>query len=578
MINGNTQGIKKYMLAEMEEFYRTDCPRNEFLSAALAGLLAKYTSLLDREISLYLSRGGKVLDVSVGNRETVQMPLMRKRRGNLGLAGIRCIHSHPGGSSRLSDVDTATLLSAKLDAMAAVSVRDGEAKSISAAFIGKMPGDVVFFGPYPIYRIPHKTLLEEIGQATKRAAENVRLQGTGTGQERAILVGVGAAPEEMTELALLTDTAGALVVGSVVQMRGRDKEQYVGKGKLLELQRAVSALDVDIVICNDELSPLEARNMEDALGIKIVDRTVLILDIFARHAKTKEGKLQVELAQLQYTLPRLMGEGTAPSRLGGGIGTRGPGETKLEVDRRQVRRRITDLEREIDKLGKQRSLRREKREANRIPEIALVGYTNAGKTSLLNTIAKEQQYAEDKLFATLDPVTRRVRLPSGREVLFTDTVGFIDKLPHDLVSAFRSTLEETTRADLLLHVIDAANPEYEKQRDVVRHVLQELGAEKKPVMDVFNKTDRLTVVPVHTPPDVFYVSARKGEGVEALLCAVDAALAPKAVDLTVRLSYREGAKLAQIQKYADKIDIEYGKEHMTVRATLPEPFARKILG
>lgn len=577
MINGNTDGIKRHILEEMESLYEIECPRNEFLSMELAELLAHYTTLLGKEISLSISRSGRVMDVSVGTRENVTLPFLRMRRGTLGLSGVRCIHSHPDGSSRLSDVDIGTLLSARLDSMAAVAVRDGEPKSLCAAFIGKELSDIAYFGPYPLWEVPHAALMEEIESATQRVAENIRLKDTEEQQERAILVGVNASPEEMAELALLADTAGAVVVGSMVQLRGRDKAHYVGKGKLEELSLAVSAMEADAVILNDELSSTEVRNLEEALSVKVIDRTVLILDIFARHAKTKEGKIQVELAQLNYNLPRLVGEGTSLSRLGGGIGTRGPGETKLEVDRRRIRRRIVELEREIERLGSQRSLRREQRESNQVPEVALVGYTNAGKTSLLNAVANESQYAEDRLFATLDPVTRRVKLPSGREVLFTDTVGFIDKLPHELVSAFRSTLEEAARADLLLSVIDAANPEQEKQNDVVKGVLKDLGAGDKPILYVYNKADKLEDVPIGKAGE-YYISAKTGQGMEALLAEVEKQLMPKMISLTVRLSYQEGAKLAMLKKHAVAIDIEYTEEHMIVRVELSETQAKRILG
>ena len=487
MIHGNKSGIKQYILDEMEQVYTHVCGRNEFISPLLIDFLTKYTALLGREISIYLSRAGHVLDVSIGDSDHVDLPYVRKRRGVQGLSGVRCIHTHPGGSSQLSSVDIGTLLSSRLDAMAALAVRDGEAKSLQAGFVGETLDQPVLYGPYPPYRIPQSYFMAEIERATVRVAEAVRLKETADARERAILVGVGASPADMQELAMLADTAGAEVLGQMVQPKaGRETSSYVGKGKLKELSLAISAADADLVIVNDELSAIETRNLEEALGVKVIDRTVLILDIFARHARTREGKLQVELAQLKYSLPRLLGEGLSLSRQGAGIGTRGPGETKLESDRRRIRRRIFELEKEIDKLSVQRNLRREQRQKNRVQEVALVGYTNAGKTSLLNALAKSEQYAENKLFATLDPVTRKVALPSGKEVLLTDTVGFVSKLPHDLVSAFRSTLEETTRADLLLNVTDAANPEHIRQMQVVREVLSGLGAQDKPMLEFFS--------------------------------------------------------------------------------------------
>ena len=578
MINGNTKGIKQYILEDMEQIYEYSCGYNEFISPMLINLLARYTSLLEREISIYLSRGGKVLDVSIGDNDHVSLPYVRKRRGIHGLSGVRCIHTHPGGSSQLSQVDIGTLLSSRLDSMAALAVRDGEAKSLQAGFIGETLTEPVLYGPYHVARIPQAAFMAEIERATARVADLVRLQETGDQKERAILVGVGAQDSEMQELAMLADTAGAEVIGKMTQGKpNRDAGVYVGKGKIKELQLAISAVDADLIIVNDELSAIEQRNLEEQLGVKVIDRTVLILDIFARHAKTREGKLQVELAQLKYNLPRLMGEGLSLSRLGAGIGTRGPGETKLESDRRRIRRRIFELEREIDKLSEQRTLRRAQREKNQMKEIALVGYTNAGKTSLLNAISGAGQYAENKLFATLDPVTRKFTLPSGKEVLLTDTVGFVDKLPHDLVSAFRSTLEEATRADLLLNVTDASNPDNLHQMQVVRQVISDLGAQDKPMLAVFNKADLLESAPQIAAPNSYYVSAHTGQGLEQLLEAIDKALMPRLMRISLKLGYHEGARLAQLQANAEDIRIEYLDERMEITALLPEAAAKRIL-
>ena len=578
MINGNTKGIKQYILEEMEQIYEYSCGYNEFISPMLINLLARYTSLLEREISIYLSRGGKVLDVSIGDNDHVSLPYVRKRRGIHGLSGVRCIHTHPGGSSQLSQVDIGTLLSSRLDSMAALAVRDGEAKSLQAGFIGETLTEPVLYGPYHVARIPQAAFMAEIERATARVADLVRLQETGDQKERAILVGVGAQDSEMQELAMLADTAGAEVIGKMTQGKpNRDAGVYVGKGKIKELQLAISAVDADLIIVNDELSAIEQRNLEEQLGVKVIDRTVLILDIFARHAKTREGKLQVELAQLKYNLPRLMGEGLSLSRLGAGIGTRGPGETKLESDRRRIRRRIFELEREIDKLSEQRTLRRAQRDKNQMKEIALVGYTNAGKTSLLNAISGAGQYAENKLFATLDPVTRKFTLPSGKEVLLTDTVGFVDKLPHDLVSAFRSTLEEATRADLLLNVTDASNPDNLHQMQVVRQVISDLGAQDKPMLAVFNKADLLESAPQIAAPNSYYVSAHTGQGLEQLLEAIDKALMPRLMRISLKLGYHEGARLAQLQANAEDIRIEYLDDRMEITALLPEAAAKRIL-
>src|SRR3954464_11731063 len=347
--------------------------------------------------------------------------------------------------------------------------------------------------------------------------------------ERAALVGLIAgharrldAERSLDELAGLAQAAGAEVVLRVLQERPKpDPSTFLGAGKIKTLAVSASELDVDVVIFDNELTPAQLRQIEAEVGRKIVDRTQLILDIFARRARTREGKLQVELAQLQYLLPRLAGSGTALSRLGGGIGTRGPGETKLETDRRRIRQRIQQISREIDELRRRRTRLRERRQKQSIPTISLVGYTNAGKTTLFNLLTRETAEANDALFVTLDPLVRRVRLPDRRELLVSDTVGFIERLPHTLVAAFRATLEEVNEADLVLHVIDAASPERERNVAAVRAVLDEIGAVDVERIDVYNKCDQLDAGELRrlrmSDPAALYVSARTGDGRGELL-------------------------------------------------------------
>src|SRR6187402_287207 len=319
-------------------------------------------------------------------------------------------------------------------------------------------------------------------------------------RERAALVGLIVrrakkldAELSIDELAGLADAAGATVVMKMIQERPTpDPATFIGSGKLDELAAECVEFDVDVVIFDNELSPAQLRHIEERVERKVVDRTQLILDIFARRAQTREGKWQVELAQLKYLLPRLVGAGAALSRLGGGIGTRGPGETKLETDRRRIRMRIQAVQREIDQVRQRRSQLRDRRHKQSVPTVALVGYTNAGKTTLFNRLTHEQADASDALFVTLDPLVRKVRLPDQRELLVSDTVGFIDRLPHALVAAFRATLAEVVEADLALHVIDAANPERDRQVTAVRRVLTDVGANEVPTIDVYNKIDAIT--------------------------------------------------------------------------------------
>ncbi len=351
--------------------------------------------------------------------------------------------------------------------------------------------------------------------------------------EKAILVGIDSPginrlgfpkillSESMEELERLADTAGAEVVGQITQKRPvPDQKHFIGSGKLEELKSLLTLSNANLVIFDCELSPSQERNLENFLGIKVIDRTELILDIFAQHAKSREGKLQVELAQSNFLLTRLTGHGVLMSRLGGGIGTRGPGETKLEYDRRRIRERISKLRKEIEKVIKERSLRREKRRRSHLPIAALVGYTNSGKSTLLNTLTRAEVTTADKLFATLDPTIRRVYLPSEKVMLLTDTVGFIQKLPHQLVAAFRATLEEVTEADLLLHVVDVSHPYFEDQIAAVYTVLEELKCVAKPIITVFNKIDKLNkripkkLLKKYQPATA--VSALYGKGLEEL--------------------------------------------------------------
>jgi GTP-binding protein HflX len=396
-------------------------------------------------------------------------------------------------------------------------------------------------------------------------------------RERAVLVGVapGIVEEDLDELAALADSAGAEPVARMVQSRPEpDPGTYVGKGKLEQLHRVVHAKDAAAVMLDHELTPGQLRSLEERLGVKIVDRTALILDIFALHARSREGKAQVELAQLNYLLPRLRGWGEAMSRLGGGIGTRGPGETKMEVDRQHIRRRITKLRRYIKDLSRTRDVKRAGRQRSGQPQIAIAGYTNAGKSTLMNALTRSQVLVADQLFATLDPTTRRLELPGGRRATISDTVGFVDKLPHDLVEAFRSTLEEVTVADLILHVADASSPALDEQIGAVRSVLGDIGAGRIPELLVLNKIDLVAGSArarlARRFPGSIAVSGLTGEGVDGVLASAGDALPHPPVEVTLLVPYGREDVTARLYRHAEVLDRQVGESGTIVRARVDE--------
>jgi GTP-binding protein HflX len=396
--------------------------------------------------------------------------------------------------------------------------------------------------------------------------------------EPAILVGVDRHGEDgsLDELAALADTAGAEVVGRLVQRRDApDPATFLGRGKLGQLHVAVHAAGAGLVIFDDELAPAQLRNVEEKLGVKVVDRTALILDIFALHARSKEGKAQVELAQLNYLLPRLRGWGEAMSRMGGGIGTRrGPGETKMEVDRRRIRSRIAKLRGDLADLGKARKVKRASRERSGVPQVAVAGYTNAGKSTLMNALTRADALVADQLFATLDPTVRRLKLPAGRQVTLSDTVGFVSKLPHDLVEAFRSTLEEVSLASLIVHVADAAAPDIEDQVAAVREVLGEIGAGHVPEVLALNKVDLLSEVGrarvQRRFPGGVSISALTGEGLDDLLDGVEEVLPSPPVDVELLVPYERQDVVARLYREAEVESAEPGPTGTAVRARVRE--------
>ncbi len=586
-IKGNIKGIRDSVIAELQKLYDMQSP--QLVSQELAVKLADITEYINREISVYITRSGQIIEIAVGDNATVELPSFSGRRGAGRLSGIRCIHTHPGGNPYLSGVDISALKNNKYDAMVAIGVLSPDFTKSELTF-GLITGidsnenyTAECYGPYSIEDAENINFVN-----TASTIERILDKQTGTASlqvmsERAILIGMEwgrndslwTVDDSLEELKQLADTAGATVIKKFIQKRPKpDPAFFIGRGKVQELALYAQQENIDLCIFDDELSPAQQRNIESVMGIRILDRTALILDIFAQRARTNEGKLQVELAQLQYTLPRIMGKGLMLSRLGGGIGTRGPGETKLEVDRRRIRDRIAFIKDQIEKVKAVRSLHRSKRKKNNVFEVSLVGYTNAGKSTLLNTLTNSDIYAKDQLFATLDPTTRQLTLPNKQEIIITDTVGFIQRLPHQLIAAFRSTLEVVTEADLLVHVIDVSHELYKEQAAAVHEVLKEIGAETKPVITVYNKIDKL-------PPDskladrlaleedTVCISAAKKLNLETLQQMIETHLKSKAVEVTLCIPYAETAKAAQLHETANVLEQEYTENGAVMKVILP---------
>lgn len=406
-------------------------------------------------------------------------------------------------------------------------------------------------------------------------AETFKIEDT---QERVILAGVSFqegddAKDSLLELAELVKTAGAQVAGTTIQNRDAiHPGTYLGTGKLEELRQMIIELDATGIVCDDELTPAQIRNMEEALDTKVMDRTLVILDIFAARASTSEGKIQVELAQLKYRLSRLTGLGVSLSRLGGGIGTRGPGEKKLEMDRRLIKNRLAQLNRELAEVRRHREITRGQRSRNQTKVAAIVGYTNAGKSTLLNHMTNAKVLEEDKLFATLDPTTRSLKLDSGQEILLTDTVGFIRKLPHHLVEAFKSTLEEAKYADIIIHVVDASNPQKEKQMHIVYETLERLGVKDKKIITLFNKQDKVEepdMLRDFRADKTLKISAKNGQGLEEFKQVLEEILREDKQLLEGIFPYDQGGQLTVIRKYGELLEEDYREQGIYVKAFVP---------
>ncbi|AFM41813.1 GTP-binding protein HflX [Desulfosporosinus acidiphilus SJ4] len=495
-ISGDLSGIKASQLRDLKKLSEYQTGRDDLIHPEILSGLIRLTQLWNREICIYLSRSGLLIASAVGKHATVTLLPLKGRSQS---KHLRCLHTHPNGVPRLSSLDFSALTSLKLESMTAIGVLRGELTGFQLAYLTSDGS------PYVVDLKPDNwnkfNYFESQQEHYHNHNSQIKLESK-PDKERAFLLalqdGEQEVSENLEELAELADTAGVEVVGQLVQpRRSSQSRSFIGSGKLEELVHRIQETRADVLISDDELSPSQLRTLEMETGLKILDRTGLILDIFAQRAHSREGKLQVELAQLKHLLPYLTGQGQTLSRLGGGIGSRGPGETKLELDRRRMRQRINLLDKELKLVLQHREIQRRQRAKSGLPMIALVGYTNAGKTTFMKNAMEQAGFrsdipsGENKLFATLDPIVRRIKLTPSLEILLSDTVGFIRKLPTQLLKAFLATLEEVQQADILIHVLDVSHPQALQQAETVHEILGQLECHDKPVITLLNKVDKV---------------------------------------------------------------------------------------
>lgn len=587
MISGNTDGIRNSVLDRLEKLYEIKLAKESLFNEEISEILCTITYEINREISISIDRRGMILEVFIGDSSTVEMPLIDISAKKL--SGIRIIHTHPNGVSNLSGLDISALIKLKLDCIAAIGVDEGKCKDICIGFCS------VYNDLLCSELVNHMSLTETLNynflDKVTYVEHIIKYEDVlEDDSEKAILVGIED-EESLSELEELTKACNVLAIEKVFQKRNKiDSATYIGKGKAEELALIRQALRANVIIFDDELSGSQVRNLEDLIGVKVIDRTTLILEIFATRAKTREAKVQVELAQLKYRLPRLIGLGTVLSRTGGGIGTKGPGEKKLEIDRRRIKEKIHDLQDELLKLQKNRGVQREKR--SELPKISIVGYTNAGKSTLRNVICEIAAPAEnsqkgkifeaDMLFATLDTTTRAVILPDNRVAALTDTVGFINKLPHDLVESFKSTLEEVVYSDLLLHVVDASSENAISQIETVEDVLLQIGAKDKKQIVVLNKIDVAELASIEAIKKVctnmatVEISAKNNLNIDKLLEIITVILPNKYRKVNYLIPYGDQSVVAYLHRNSKIIEEEYKDEGTYIATEVDDEVYNKL--
>lgn len=591
MIHGNTDGIRNSVLKELEELYKINVPKYSVCTEDIINIISRLSSQIEREISVGINRKGKVISVAIGDSSSVEIPLIDIHEKRL--SGVRIIHTHPSGVSRLSALDISALMKLKLDTIMAIAVEEGKAKDASLGFC-YVENEILISEEAPHLTIDQClqiNILDKINHVEEVIkTSNVEEDDS----ERAILVGCDTR-ESLDELEELAKACDIPTLEKVFQNRSKiDASFYIGRGKVLEIANIRQLTRANLVIFDDELSGAQVKNLEANLGVKVIDRTTLILEIFSRRAKTREAKIQVELAQLKYRAARLMGLGTVMSRTGGGIGTRGPGEKKLEIDRRHIRERIYDLQAELKKIKKIRETQRERRSKDKTSQVSLVGYTNAGKSTLRNTLcaesastlatqAKDKVFEADMLFATLDTTTRAIKLPDNRDITLTDTVGFVSKLPHELVEAFKSTLEEVIYSDLLCHVVDASSDNAQEEIIAVEKVLGELKALESAKILVLNKIDKADEEKLNELEakyssiynKVVKISARERINLDELLEAISEELPYTLKSKEYIIPYTAQQVVAYLHRNANVSEEEYREDGTYIKAEVDEEVENK---
>ena len=588
MVNGNTSGLKEHILNSLDELYNSKIEKGKIINQEIIDYIAEVSNKINREINIAMDRSGNVMDISIGDSSTVNLPVVPvyDRR----LSGVRIVHTHPGGNPHLSSVDISALIKLKLDCIVSIGVSDEGVTGYEVAVCSILNDELTY----------DRTLVKNLDDfdyldAIKEVEEALRKRNiTEDDKEYALLIGIDDEIylDELEELASACDVE---VVGKFFQKRSKPDPLFlIGSGKIQELALFRQIRKANLLIFDEELSGLQLKMIEEVTGCKVIDRTTLILEIFARRARTREAKLQVELAQLKYRSNRLIGFGITMSRLGGGVGTKGPGEKKLEIDRRVIKKNIAYLNNELENIKKVRNTQREKREESGMPRVSLVGYTNVGKSTLRNvlvdmfpndkTLKKEEVLSKDMLFSTLDTTTRTIELKDKRVVSLTDTVGFIQKLPHDLVESFKSTLEEVIFSDLIIHVADASAKNVIEQIDAVENVLTELNCMDKTKILLLNKIDNATkdntyamieqkideIKAKYTNYQILIISAKNRFNIDELMTLIKDNLAVKTYDCKVLVPYSKMDVSAKLHRNVIVKSEEFVDEGVVMEVILNE--------